>query len=288
MTRMLFTMLLLLTVFGLSSYPQNKTEPVSVTEKEYRELKDEYSKLIEKQLSLEKEWRDIIKTLHDERKDFQEDIKYMYGWALGIIGFIGTCFIAVLVFFGVNSFKSIIEKISESVTEKVEKGVTEKVEKAVSIKIGEVVANKTELLESQMKSLDKVATYKDRKKILILSDTPSAINFKEKLSKIGFKCLFDGNFNDYFHVQEGNVQIKPEIKRFDIVFINGINVKSITTDEELFCEKIIFSLGQIPVFFFNNRFPQNEFYLTAGSATLPSQVYGNLINLIEFTSSWTK
>jgi hypothetical protein len=282
MKRIFLLTLVLLIVFGMPSFTQTISEPASIPEKEYRELKEEYSKLIDRQLQLEQERMAIIDKLHTERKDFQSDIKSMYAWALGILGFIGACIGGVIVFFEINTSKSIYNKV----------------EKAVDEKIGKVVEAKTEILETQMNALDKVATYKKRMKILIISDASSTIDFIEKLKKVGFKGLSDGKFDDYFQVFDGNIQTKPAIKSYNIVFINGIRYEQTMLEalfsgtnhkpaeyEELFSEKLILALKPKPIFFFKNRIPQNTFYLTAGSATMPSQVYGNLINLIEFTSS---
>lgn len=101
------------------SYQVNaqQTNAVSKSETEFEILKDQYQKLVNQQVELEKERAQITTELKEERKNHQDFVEGIYKWIAVFI----SAVVAILGFFGWKEYKKALADIERKTTEAIRK-----------------------------------------------------------------------------------------------------------------------------------------------------------------------
>lgn len=264
MKKAIYLYCLCLCLVNSSTLAQTK-EPTSNSDIQLSLLKDQYKMLQEKDEKIIARYENIITELKEERKNHQDFVESTYKWMSIIVGAVVLLFGGILSFFGWNKFKQIKQEADILVTEK------------CTNLIADVVSGKKDIISTQLEKYDLQAKLRKKNNIVILSESlEKGQDLEAYLTKVGFKV--DKAIISAFY--EINGILISELTKWDVVIFNdlesGWNEKDIQKKliESNSTKSILFYLG-------GHIDPDNKKF-SVSAVNMPSQLYGNLMNLLEY------
>jgi len=239
-------------------------------EKQYNYIKEQHKELSAKFEALEQSKAEIIKELKAERKahqDFVEDIySTISAYTISVVFIVG----GLLSWFGWNRFNQIKQDADRFVSDKISNQMTNLFE------------DKKTIIEDLLKKYDKHAQIKEETRILVVEDG-SGIKFSKELKRLGYKNVKSKtNISDIYSIAENGSFNTNNIEEHDLVFFNIINDdRDVKEGDNFIKDGFIKAFDEKKLFFFKSYILEDKFYTNVGGAQMPSQVAGNLMNLLD-------
>ncbi len=253
---------------GLTVVAQQQ-KPETVSETEFEILKEHYQQLLEKDEKVIARYGDIITELKEERKAHQDFVEKVYTYASAFISIVAVLFGGLLAFWGWNRFKQVKEDVDSIVTKKCTDMITD------------VVTGKRDIIEKQLSKYDLQAKLRRDNKIIILSESIEKGDPIEKyLKKVDFEV--DKAVISTYYNTDGSY--KSELNNWDVVIFNNLTT-DIWTNKEVQEKLINTNSSKSILFYLGGKIGDNNKKFHVSAVNMPSQLYGNLMNLLEYQNA---
>jgi len=259
---------------------QEEVKRLQQIEKEYDFLKQQQKE----QLNFyQKEMENYRKYMETERGAHQAFLQNYLMIAGGIV----SVLIFVLGWLGFKTVGDIKKNYKEKLEEQIEK-YDKELNEQLSEKIADIIKRKPELVKNLIDNFETENLLKRSKSILVLGNTTDRNTNLVDLLKNGYKFshITSAAENEFFVRGENGISFinensKTNLNKFDLILLNNDN-DNLTVDTRKFILLHNCIDNKVYLYYGQSRIENSELKVNVSSATMKSQIYGNIMNLLKY------